>query len=156
MFVFYPDKFNSTVVEKNLSNIVQIIRIKLPDDLKGKYTHRDYLGAVIKLGIERKKIGDIVVDNNGAILESGTQNGIQTSGELVITGGDAVFTNNKASGIAGISAGSKLTIDAGKSGKILFENNTSQQSTAGLYSMGSVTTLTADLISFKNNVQTKR
>ena len=66
MFVFYPDKFNSTVVEKNLSNIVQIIKIELPDDLKGKYTHRDYLGAVIKLGVERKKIGDIVVDNNGA------------------------------------------------------------------------------------------
>ena len=66
IFVFYPDKFNSTVVEKNLSNIIQIIRIELPDDLKGKYTHRDYLGAVIKLGVERKKIGDIIVDNNGA------------------------------------------------------------------------------------------
>lgn len=66
MFVFYPEKFNSTVVEKNLSNNVQIIRIELPDDLKGKYTHRDYLGAVIKLGVERKKIGDIIVDNNGA------------------------------------------------------------------------------------------
>lgn len=66
MFVIYPEKFNSTVVEKNLSNIVQIIRIELPDDLKGKYTHRDYLGAVIKLGVERKKIGDIIVDSNGA------------------------------------------------------------------------------------------
>ena len=66
MFVFYPEKFNSTVVEKNLSNIIQIIRIELPDDLKGKYAHRDYLGAVIKLGIERKKVGDIIVDNNGA------------------------------------------------------------------------------------------
>lgn len=66
IFVIYPEKFNSTVVEKNLSNIVQIIRIELPDDLKGKYTHRDYLGAVIKLGIERKKVGDIIVDSNGA------------------------------------------------------------------------------------------
>jgi len=66
MFVIYPEKFNGVVVEKSLSNIVQIIRIVLPDDLKGKYTHRDYLGAVIKLGIERKKVGDIIVDNNGA------------------------------------------------------------------------------------------
>ena len=66
MFVIYPDKFNSIVVEKNLSHIVEIIRIELTDDLKGKYTHRDYLGAVIKLGVERKKIGDIIVDNNGA------------------------------------------------------------------------------------------
>lgn len=66
MFVIYPEKFNSIIVEKNLSNIVQIIRIKLPDDLKGKYTHRDYLGAVIKLGVKREKIGDILVDNDGA------------------------------------------------------------------------------------------
>lgn len=66
LFVIYPEKFNSIVVEKNLANIVQIIRIQLPEDLKGKYTHRDYLGAVIKLGVERKKIGDIIVDNDGA------------------------------------------------------------------------------------------
>ncbi len=66
MFVIYPEKFNMDVVKKNLSNIVQIIRIQLPDDLKGKYTHREYLGAVIKLGVKREKVGDIIVDNDGA------------------------------------------------------------------------------------------
>ena len=66
MYIFYPEKFNEQVVEKNLSSIVQIIRIELPDDLIGKYTHRDYLGAVMKLGIKREKIGDIIVENNGA------------------------------------------------------------------------------------------
>lgn len=66
IFVFYPEKFNSIVVERQLANIVQIIRIELPDDLKGKYTHRDYLGAVIKLGLKREKVGDIIVDNDGA------------------------------------------------------------------------------------------
>ena len=66
LFVIYPEKFNSTVVEKNLANIVKIVRIQLPDDLKGKYTHRDYLGAVIKLGVKREKVGDIIVDNDGA------------------------------------------------------------------------------------------
>ena len=66
MFVIYPEKFNIDVVKKNLSNIVQIIRIQLPDDLKGKYTHREYLGAVIKLGVKREKVGDIIVDNDGA------------------------------------------------------------------------------------------
>ena len=35
MFVIYPEKFNSAVVEKNLSNIVKIVRIQLPEDLKG-------------------------------------------------------------------------------------------------------------------------
>ena len=62
----YPEKFNEQVVEKNLSSIVQIIRIELPDDLIGKYTHRDYLGAVMKLGVKREKVGDIIVENNGA------------------------------------------------------------------------------------------
>lgn len=66
MFVVYPEKFNSLVVEKNLPGIIQIVRIELPEDLKGKYTHRDYLSAVIKLGIKREKVGDIIVDNNGA------------------------------------------------------------------------------------------
>ena len=66
IFVFYPEKFNPEVVTKNISNIVQIVRIQVPNDLKGKYTHRDYLGAVIKLGVKREKIGDIIVDENGA------------------------------------------------------------------------------------------
>lgn len=66
MFIIYPEKFNKEVVEKNLTNIIKIIRIRLPEDLKEKYTHRDYLGAIIKLGIERKKVGDILVDNDGA------------------------------------------------------------------------------------------
>lgn len=66
LFVIYPEKFNSTVVEKNLLSIVKIVRIQLPDELKGKYAHRDYLGAVIKLGVKREKVGDIIVDNDGA------------------------------------------------------------------------------------------
>lgn len=66
MLVIYPEKFNSVVVEKNLSNIIQVIRIELPEELNGKYTHRDYLSAVMKLGVERKKIGDILVENKGA------------------------------------------------------------------------------------------
>jgi len=66
LFVIYPEKFNSTVVEKNLVSIVKIVRIQLPDELKGKYAHRDYLGAIIKLGVKREKVGDIIVDNDGA------------------------------------------------------------------------------------------
>lgn len=66
IIVFYPEKFNSEIVNQNLKSIVKIIRIELPDDLKGKYTHRDYLGAVVKLGVKREKVGDIIVDNDGA------------------------------------------------------------------------------------------
>ena len=66
IFIFYPEKFNEQVVKKNIQNIIHIIRIQLPDDLQGKYTHRDYLGGVMKLGVKREKVGDIIVDNDGA------------------------------------------------------------------------------------------
>lgn len=66
IFVIYPEKFNSAVVKKNLAGIIKIVRIQLPDDLKSKYTHRDYLGAIIKLGVKREKVGDIIVDSDGA------------------------------------------------------------------------------------------
>ena len=45
---------------------MQIVEIILPNDLQGKYTHRDYLGALMKLGLKREKIGDIIVWEKGA------------------------------------------------------------------------------------------
>ena len=66
MFVIYPEKFNSTVVEKNLASIVKIVRIQLPDELKGKYTHRDYLGALLNLGVDRSVVGDILIKDKEA------------------------------------------------------------------------------------------
>ncbi len=33
-----------------------------------KLTHRDYLGSLMNLGIERKKLGDILVSDDGAVL----------------------------------------------------------------------------------------
>ena len=68
LFVIYPEKFNSTVVEKNLVSIVKIVRIQLPDELKGKYAHRDYLGAILNLGIDRSVTGDILIDEECAYL----------------------------------------------------------------------------------------
>jgi RNA-binding protein YlmH len=45
---------------------VMYIRIKLPSIISGKNpTHRDYLGALMNLGIERKLIGDLLVDEQG-------------------------------------------------------------------------------------------
>lgn len=64
--IFYPDKFDCKIVEKNYNNIFGIIEIILPNELQGKYTHRDYLGGIMKLGIKREKIGDIVVFDKGA------------------------------------------------------------------------------------------
>lgn len=65
---FYPDKFDKSIIKKNYNNIMQIIRISLPNELKNTYHHRDYLGALMKLGIRREKIGDILVREDGADL----------------------------------------------------------------------------------------
>lgn len=64
--IFYPEKWNEEIVEKNYDSIMQVIEIILPNDLKGKYTHRDYLGGVMKVGLKREKIGDIIVWEEGA------------------------------------------------------------------------------------------
>ncbi len=64
--IFYPEKFEKQFVEKNYNNIMQIVEIILPNELQGTYTHRDYLGGLMKLGIKREKIGDIIVFDEGA------------------------------------------------------------------------------------------
>ena len=64
--IFYPERFTKEMIEKNYNKMISIIRIKLPNDLIGKYDHREYLGAVMKIGIVREKIGDIMCNQNGA------------------------------------------------------------------------------------------
>lgn len=64
--LFYPIKFDIKIVEKNYNSIMKIIEIILPNELQGKYSHRDYLGGLMKLGIKREKIGDIIVFKEGA------------------------------------------------------------------------------------------
>lgn len=64
--LFYPEKWNKEIVEKNYETVMKVIEIVLPNDLKGKYTHKDYLGGLMKLGLKREKIGDIVVWEDGA------------------------------------------------------------------------------------------
>lgn len=70
MIIIYPEKledvFNNNQYDFN--NIVRVIRVILPNEMKGKYSHRDYLGAVIKVGLKREKVGDIIVNLDGADL----------------------------------------------------------------------------------------
>ena len=66
MIFFYPEKFDTSIVQSNYENYISIIRIKLPKANYCKYSHRDYLGGLIKLGISRDKIGDILVFEDGA------------------------------------------------------------------------------------------
>ena len=52
--------------QEEVNNLLSIIRITLPNNLNGKYEHRIYLGGLMKLGIKREKVGDIIVRDNGA------------------------------------------------------------------------------------------
>ena len=54
---FYPEYYDFDDIEINLS----IIRIATKSKQSG-LTHRDYLGSMLSLGIERDNIGDIVFD----------------------------------------------------------------------------------------------
>ena len=42
------------------------IRISLPNELYSAYTHKNYLGMIMKLGVVREKVGDILVKESGA------------------------------------------------------------------------------------------
>lgn len=64
----YPEKYKILFDEEKIdySKYINIIRIKLPNELKEKYSHKDYLSGIMKLGIKREKIGDIIVFNDSA------------------------------------------------------------------------------------------
>ena len=66
ILVFYPEKLTEELVRKSLKSVLSGIRIILKNDQIGNYEHKNYLSALIKIGIDRGKIGDIVVDEQGA------------------------------------------------------------------------------------------
>lgn len=66
VLIIYPEKFDLKMIEKNYNNIFKIVRIELPEEEKETLTHRNYLGGIMKLGVKREKIGDIIVGDNGA------------------------------------------------------------------------------------------
>lgn len=68
ILILYPEKLKFIFEENkfNLDNIITVIRIKPAKENIEKLNHRTYLGGLIKLGIKREKIGDIVIHENGA------------------------------------------------------------------------------------------
>ena len=85
VLILYPEKLTEEMTRKNHSKIMSIIKIKLPFELENEYDHRNYLGAIMKIGIEREKIGDISVKRYGAeiVIKNEVQNFlIQNLGSL--------------------------------------------------------------------------
>lgn len=66
ILVIYPEKYDEKMLEKNYNKILKIVRVILPEEEKGKYSHRNYLGGIVKLGLKREKVGDIIVREEGA------------------------------------------------------------------------------------------
>lgn len=66
ILVIYPEKLTEEMSRKNDNKVLSVIRIKLPNELYGEYDHRKYLGSIIKVGVEREKTGDILVERTGA------------------------------------------------------------------------------------------
>lgn len=64
LMIFYPEKFSIDMIEKNYDKIFKVIRINNSND--HKMEHREYLSGIMKLGIRREKIGDILVFEDGA------------------------------------------------------------------------------------------
>lgn len=50
--IIYPDKLEKELVIKNLENIIKVIKITLPKELIGKYSHRDYLGSSMQARVK--------------------------------------------------------------------------------------------------------
>lgn len=68
ILIIYPEKLSNIFKDKipNKNEYINVIRIILPKQLYTQYTHRDYLGGIMKTGIKREKIGDIIVYDEGA------------------------------------------------------------------------------------------
>ena len=66
ILIIYPEKYNESMLEKNYYKMLKVVRVNLPEEEKGKYTHRNYLGGIVKLGLKREKVGDILVSDDGA------------------------------------------------------------------------------------------
>ena len=66
--MIYPSKLEQVFSENNFdyNTIIGVIRIILPNELKRVYSHRDYLGGIIKIGMKREKVGDIITRIDGA------------------------------------------------------------------------------------------
>lgn len=53
-----PEKYENPIdkLQIKYDDYIGIIRIQLSQKIKEKYTHRNYLGALMKLGVKREKI----------------------------------------------------------------------------------------------------
>lgn len=56
VLVLFPDKLGPDIARESLIGIIKVIRVILPKELKGKFSHRHFLGAVMRSGLNRDRV----------------------------------------------------------------------------------------------------
>ena len=65
LIIFYPEY----ITEPDLDEFYSVIRIRPTDKrFSEELTHRDFLGSIMGLGINRSKLGDIIIEDKDAII----------------------------------------------------------------------------------------
>lgn len=66
--LFFPEYAEGSGYIKENSDLSPIVSLKISKDAFSSLSHRDYLGAVIGLGIKREAVGDIIVTDKGCTM----------------------------------------------------------------------------------------
>lgn len=68
LLIIYPEKMKElfTLGSFKYDTVVSVFRLIIPKENRDNFNHSMYLGGLIKLGIKREKIGDIIVYEDGA------------------------------------------------------------------------------------------
>lgn len=66
--VFFPDYADGTEYILENTDLSPIVALNIKKDNFSTLSHRDYLGAVMGLGIRREMVGDIVVHSDGCTM----------------------------------------------------------------------------------------
>ena len=68
ILIFYPEKILKEDVLKNINSILNVIKIELPNEIKGLLKHKNYLGTIMSFGLVRERIGDIICFEDRAYI----------------------------------------------------------------------------------------
>ncbi len=68
VLIAYPNKLEKEDVIEKTSDIIAAIKVNLPNEIKGKIKHKDYLGMIMSFGLTRERIGDIIVYDDKAYI----------------------------------------------------------------------------------------
>lgn len=66
--VFLPDYAEDVAYIMENADLSPIVSLKIKKDNFSELSHRDYLGAIMALGVKREMIGDIVVTDKGCVV----------------------------------------------------------------------------------------